>query len=323
MITKVVKISALVIAFFVVFGLSTFLTLTYIIKREAAVIVPNLIGKDVVSTLKILTDIGLNTKVKRSEYSSDIPVDHVIFQDPKAGAAIKKGRDIRIIISKGAKTVMMPNLKGLSIQQARIILEENGLCQRELSRISSQDIQRDDIISQTPNPGVLIPRGECVNLLVSVGARVKAAQMPDLKSLSTEDAIFLIEQNNLAVGKITSKFYKEKPKKIIIGQEPISGHRVIEGDIVNLVLNRKSGLALETFRNEVQGVHLFRYRLESGFLKSHIRIRLNSFGISNDFLDDFMRPGEAVWLLIPKGKAATVFLYRDDVMVKSQVFSSW
>lgn len=272
MITRVVKISALIIVFFVVFGLSTFLTLTYIIKREDTIIVPNLIGKDVVYTLKILTDIGLNTKVKRSEYSSDVPVDHVIFQDPKAGAEIRKGRDIRIIISKGAKTVMMPNLQGLSIQQARIILEENDLCQNELSRISSQDVQRDDIIAQTPTPGVMIPRGECVNLLVSVGVRVKAYQMPDLQSLSIEDAIFLIERNNLSVGKITSRFYKEKPKNIIIGQEPISGHRVIEGYIVNLVRNRKSGRGLQTYRNEVKGVNLFRYRLKSGFLKSHIRV---------------------------------------------------
>ncbi|KKK49178.1 hypothetical protein LCGC14_3137660, partial [marine sediment metagenome] len=93
MITRVVKISVLVIAFFAVFGLSAFLTLTYIIKREDPIVVPDLVGKDVVYTLKILTDIGLNTKVKRSEYSSDVPEDHVIFQDPKAGAEIRRGRD--------------------------------------------------------------------------------------------------------------------------------------------------------------------------------------------------------------------------------------
>jgi len=323
MITRVVKISALIGAFFAVFGLSAFLTLTYIIKRGDTIVVPNLIGKDVVYTLKILTDIGLNTKVKSSEYSPDVPADHVIFQDPKPGAEIRKGRDIRIIISKGAKTVLMPNLQGLSIQQARIILEENGLCQSELSRIPSQDIKRDDIIAHTPNPGVTIRRGECVNLLVSFGFRSKAYQMPDLHGLSIEDAIFLIERNDLSLGKVTSKFYKEKPKNMIIDQEPLSGHRVIEGHIVNLVRNRKSGRGMQTYINDVKGVNLFRYRLESGFLKSRIRVRLNSFGVSNDILDDFMRPGEEVWLLIPKDKAATVFLYKDDVMVKRQVFDVW
>ncbi|MAF32601.1 MAG: PASTA domain-containing protein [Desulfobacterales bacterium] len=323
MITRVVKISVLVIAFFAVFGLSAFLTLTYIIKREDPIVVPDLVGKDVVYTLKILTDIGLNTKVKRSEYSSDIPEDHVIFQDPKPGAEIRRGRDIRVIISKGAKTVLMPNLQGLSIQQARIILENNGLCQRELSRISSQDIKRDDIIAQTPNPGVMIPRGKCVNLLVSIGVQAKAYQMPDLQGLSIEDAIFLIELNNLLPGKITSKFYKEKPQNIIVDQETLAGHRVIEGHIVNLVRNRKSGRGLQTYLNDVKGVNLFRYRLESGFLKSRIRVRLNSFGVSNDLLDDFMKPDEEIWLLIPKGKDATVFLYKDDVIVKSQVFDAW
>ncbi len=80
---------------------------------------------------------------------------------------------------------------------------------------------------------------------------------------------------------------------------------------------------MQTYLNDAKGVNLFRYRLESGFLKSRIRVRLNSFSVSNDLLDDFMKPGEEIWLLIPKGKDATVFLYKDDVMVKSQVFDAW
>ena len=219
----------------------------------------------------------------------------------------------------------MPNLQGLSIQQARIILENNGLCQRELSRISSQDIKRDDIIAQTPNPGVMIPRGKCVNLLVSIGVQAKAYQMPDLQGLSIEDAIFLIELNNLLPGKITSKFYKEKPQNIIVDQETLAGHRVIEGHIVNLVRNRKSGRGLQTYLNDVKGVNLFRYRLESGFLKSsYFVLGLNSFWcFKRSFWMIFMKPDEEIWLLIPKGKDATVFLYKDDVIVKSQVFDAW
>jgi serine/threonine-protein kinase len=72
-----------------------------------------------------------------------------------------------------------------------------------------------------------------------------------------------------------------------------------------------------------QGVNLFRYRLRSGFLKSRIRIQLESFGMVNNLWDDFMKPGEEVWLFIPKGVEATVILFEDEERVVSKTFEAW
>jgi len=122
LISRIIKIAALFIAFAMVVGISAYLALTLIIKSEDTVVVPDLVGKNVVYVLEFLTDLGLNTKVKGSEYSAEIPEDHVIFQEPEPGAEIKKGRDVRIILSKGTMTILVPNLKGLTLQQSRIIL---------------------------------------------------------------------------------------------------------------------------------------------------------------------------------------------------------
>ncbi len=106
MIAKIAKISILGLAFLLVAGASAYLTLTLIIKSEDTVMVPDLVGKDVVSALEILTDLQLNTKVNGSEYDQKFPKNHVTFQEPEAGSEIKKDRDVRIIISKGAKTIL-------------------------------------------------------------------------------------------------------------------------------------------------------------------------------------------------------------------------
>ena len=132
MILRIFKLSTLFFLFVLIVGASAYLTLALIIKSEDTVVVPDLSGKNVVYVLKLLTDLGLNTKVKGSEYSADIPENNVIFQEPEPGAEIKKGRDVRIIISKGAKTILMPNLKELFVRQARIILEENSLRRGEI-----------------------------------------------------------------------------------------------------------------------------------------------------------------------------------------------
>ena len=110
MILKILKITALVAAFFLVAGASAYLTLTYIIKSEDTVIVPDLVGKDVVTALELLTDLQLNTKVSGSEYSDQFPKNHVTFQEPEPGSEIKKDRDVRIMISKGTRNIFMPNL---------------------------------------------------------------------------------------------------------------------------------------------------------------------------------------------------------------------
>ena len=53
MIVRIIKISALLIALVLVVGISAYLTLTTIIKSEDTVVVPDLVGKDIVNALRI------------------------------------------------------------------------------------------------------------------------------------------------------------------------------------------------------------------------------------------------------------------------------
>jgi serine/threonine-protein kinase len=323
MILRIAKIAAICLVFILVTGLSAYFTLTLLIKSEDTVIVPDFVAKDVVYVLEYLTELGLNTKVKGSEYSSDIPKNHVILQDPEPGAEIKKGRDVRIIISKGAKTVLMPNLKGLSFRQARIIFEENDLCQGVLTESYNIDIEKEAIVAQYPSAGFMVQRGSCVNLLVSMGRRPKAYKMPDLNKLSFDDALYLIEKFNLELGEIKSNFLNSKPKNSIIRQEPLAGHRIYEGSPVNIVINRKARKKGQEYLPGEQGRSLFTYRLGNGFLRRHIRVHLKSDGFSSDLFDEFLKPGEEIWLLIPTNKEAAVLLYEDDQLIKTQLYDPW
>jgi len=320
MISRVLKIAILIFVFILIVGASAYLTLTMIIKSEDTVVVPNLAGKNIVYTLELLTNLGLNTKIEGSEYSSEMPKNNVIFQEPEPGSEIKKGRDVRIIISKGPKSILMPNLEKLPVQQARIILEENSLCQGQISSTYSNRIKKDSIIAQVPSAGTMITRNECVNLLVSIGIRPQEYKMPDLKGRFLDSAIPLIENSNLILGKIKSVFYKDKPLNTIIAQEPLSGYFVTEGGIVDLVINRKPGRKGHGYLAGSPGGSLFRYRVNDGFLKRHIRVVLNSFGVSNTIFDEFIQPGEEIWLIIPNNDNTTVFLYEDDKLIKTQVY---
>ena len=317
-ILRIAKILVLFAALVLIVGVSSYFTLTLLIKSEDTVVVPDLNGKDVVYALKFLSDIGLNTKVKGSEFSAVVPENHVLFQDPEPGTEIKKGRDVKIILSKGAKTVLTPNLSGLSIQQARIILEENDLRQGEMSRTFSRITAKENIIAQFPSSGTVITRGSHVDLLLSTGDRPRTYRMPDLAGLSVEEAILAIETGNLTLGRITSLFYRGIPKDVVAGQEPLPGYPVTEGSPVNIVVNRKLN---ETDGKEPKRGNrfgLFRYRLDSGFLKRHIRVNLTGFGVSLNLFDDYIKPGEEIWLVIPRKDDALLLLYEDGKLVKAE-----
>ena len=320
MIHRILKIAAYGTAFIVIAGVSAYFTLSLIVKSEDTVIVPDFIGKDVVYVLEYLTELGLNTKVKGSSYSAEIPKNHVIHQEPEPGAEIKKGRDVKISISKGRKTLFMPALDGLSMRQASIILEENDLCQGALTNAYNATVDKDAIISQAPLPESEISRGDCVNLLISLGPRPKVYKMPDLQGLILEDALLLIEKHNLVYGDIRSKFVAGKPRRRIIDQDPRAGFRVAEKSPVNLVVNRKKTGSTENGTPGRLSGGLLKYRVDNGFLKRHIRVHLMRPGFSGDIFDDFVRPGREIWLIIPTDKDTTVLVYEDENLVRTLTY---
>jgi len=319
MITRILKIAALCAAILLVAGASAYLTLTLIIKSEDTVIVPELVGRDVVSALELLTDLELNTKVKGSEYSPDFPKHHVVSQEPEPGAEIKKDRDVKIILSKGSRNILMPNLHALSLQQARMVLEENGLSQGQTTRTYSQTIEKDHIIAQIPASGSMLIRGSSVNLLVSLGEHPRAYLMPDLAGLSLDKAVFLTEKTNLVVGEITSRFENNKPYNSILEQNPLAGHRVLDGTAVHIVLNRSSDQKVSRHYHPNLYGSLLQYRLKNGFLKKRIRIEIENRNATSEVFDDFVTPGDEVWVLIPGDPNTTVFIYEDDKLVNAQL----
>ena len=323
MIKRTAKIGVLLIAFLMVVGISAYLTVTLIIRSEDAVVVPDLNGKDVVYVLKILTDLGLNTKVKGSEYDDAVPMNHVIYQEPDPGSEIKRGRDIRIVISKGSLTVLTPNLVGLPFQQARIILDENGLSLGKASASYSDSAKKEEVMAQVPLPGAMIKRSTSVDLLTSMGIRPSAYKMPGLTGRPLEEAILLIESSNLLLGNIKSVSMGSEPMNAIVSQEPTAGERVFEGGTVNLEVNTKDSKTGGAVIEDARGVRLYRYRQESGFIKERIGIKVDWFGFSDDFYDEFVRPGQEIWVLIPKNQDVSVSLYKNDEFVEKQFFPAW
>lgn len=302
-------------------GVSAYLTLMMIIKSEDSVVVPDLVGKDIVHCLELLSGLGLNTKVTGSEFSPDAPKNHVIFQDPAPGEEIKKGRDVRLALSKGFETLAAPDLRGLTSRQARIALEENDLSRGVVSSTFSMHTPKDSVIEQSPAPGTTVKQFSAVDLLVSLGRVPRAYMMPDLDGIRLSDAIPMIEKYGMSTGKIRSVASKDRSNGVILEQTPKPGYRIVEGTVIHLAAVGKQGDKDRNGRHGAVGSGLFRYRLPTGFLKRHVLVRLKSFGLSMTLYDDFLDPGREVWCLVPSNEDATLLFYLDNELIETRLYN--
>jgi beta-lactam-binding protein with PASTA domain len=316
---KALRIAVLAVLFMSMAGIGAYLALTLIIKNEETVIVPDLVGKDVLYGLELLSDLGLNTRVKGTRYDDQVPKHYIIDQEPEPGSAIKQGRDVRISVSRGPESIAMPNLTGLSIQQSRILLTENGLCQGVQTTMSSSTNTAGRIMAQFPLPGVTVPRSRCVDLLISRGPLAPGFAMVDLKGFALETAIRHLERLQLTAGHIRVVHRKDAPLETVVDQDPLPGYRVVQGDPVALTVNRSIPNQRSGSKAGSDGVEFYRFVMESGFLRKRVQVKLNQPRVSLSLFDDFLAPGQEIWLLIPKNDNPTLLVYVDNQLVESRI----
>lgn len=317
MIRTLLKYLAVLMVFGMIAGLSAFLTMSWIVKGEDTVVVPELVGKDAIGVLEFLTDLGLNIKVYGSEYHETIPKNHIIHQKPEPGEMIKKGRDISLIISKGTQQMTLPDLAGRNLAQVRIILEENGLLPGARTTVFHPDTRYDGIIAQNPLPGTTVDRGSRVDLLVSAGKRPEAFEMPDLRGAYLDEAVLVLEKYKLFLDGATTVYDKSKPINTVIGQAPPAGYCIEASRGISLTINRNPD---DGNRAGTDKARFFVYRIPPGFLKQQIRLEFNGYGLSVTLYDELMAPGRQIWAIIPGHAEAALLLYRNDELVATELY---
>jgi serine/threonine-protein kinase len=151
-----------------------------------------------VTVIEIVTQQGLQLKVDRREPNSDMPRDTVISQSPAPGSGIKKGRQVRVVVSQGPSDMQAPKLVGEHFRKADIMIRQAGFFPGDVSRVTSERIERDMVIAQDPQVGNPLERGGAISMLVSAGKKAPLLVMPKLAGKKAEDALRIAAPGGLA-----------------------------------------------------------------------------------------------------------------------------
>lgn len=166
--------------------------------------VPDVTGKQMEIAQTMLTDKHLSVSIKEVD-TSDVPVGEVITQTPIGGSVVKANRTIYLTVSRGnhGDTVLVPDLRGLTLDEATRKLKEIGL---SVGTVTYADADRDDgkILQQTPSSPDKVAQNTTIDVVVS-RVKVKEAapvNVPDTRGMSLDTAMQTLNNAGISIGTV-------------------------------------------------------------------------------------------------------------------------
>ena len=124
--------------------------------------VPNVVGESEEDARAAIEAEGLEVVVGDPEFSETVDEGLVISASPGAGESAARGATVRIVVSKGPALVAVPDVKGLSVDEAEAALEAQGLVVS-----GTKGSTRRDVTSTDPPAGTMVKPGSEVELTTS------------------------------------------------------------------------------------------------------------------------------------------------------------
>jgi len=227
---------AFVLGWMALAGVVAVITLQVLTWRNA-VVVPDLVGKDVVTALTELDRLGLRLKIVGEERTGEAQKNAIVSQDPPPGKRVREGRNIRVVVSVGVEETVVPDVVGLPLQEAEELLQAQDFRRGDVARLFSAEVPRDHVVSQYPPAAAVVPRGERVDLLVSLGPPEVWFPMPRLEGKEIFQAQAILQEHGLEA-RLT--FTPAEPPRHgrVLRQNPKAGYPIRQGTVVELVVGQ-------------------------------------------------------------------------------------
>ena len=192
--------------------------------------VPDVAGKTQDEATKAITDAGLTVGPITQEYSGTVESGRVVSTDPKAGTSINHSSAVAIAVSRGRQSATVPDVTGMTVDQAKTTLEAAGLKLGTQTQAFSDTVASGQIISTSPAAGASgVYNGDTVAVTVSKGP--ENVTVPDVNGKSEEEAKKALEDLGLKV-EVNKRL--GAPFGTVRSTEPAAGTSVKTGSTVKI-----------------------------------------------------------------------------------------
>ncbi|MBC3985825.1 Stk1 family PASTA domain-containing Ser/Thr kinase [Streptomyces sp. AC536] len=237
-------------------------------------------------------DAGLDVKIKHG-FSDVVEKGRVISTHPESNARIRNTGTVTLTVSRGTEMAEVPNVAGMSLEDAKKKIEGAGLSLGKVTKRFSEETPRGDVLGSEPAAGTERRPDSAVAVTVSKGAPI---DLPDVVGDALDDAESELRDAGLDV-RIAEPVFSDEDKDTVALQNPPEGSRVAEGDTITLTPSKGKEM-IEV--PHVEGNHLddAKRKLEDAGFK----VGVNRFFFGDTVFDQSVDGGDEA----PKGSKITL-----------------
>ena len=230
-------------AFIIVLIISASVLLRVVTKHGKTVTAPDFTNLTVAEAQELAHSSHVSVKVVDSVFVRRLSGGVVYRQLPKAGSKVKEGRSIFLTINSVVpRKVVMPNLYGYSVTEARSELQNRGLNMGYLNYV--RDIATNTVLEQMVDgvevkAGDLVVSGSTVDLTVAVASEDNRTEVPRVIGMKYVSAVDALHDKFLNVGTVRFdpdiRTYADSVIAVVYKQEGLGASRSL-GSRIGLTL---------------------------------------------------------------------------------------
>ncbi len=197
--------------------------------------VPDVAGMEIEEAIEVLTDAGLEIGEQIPINDDEVPENHVIKTDPKAGKTVKEGAEVNIYISIGKETITLRDYTGRKIDDVLRELEDVGFSTIDIEEVFDES-EPGTIISQEPEAGTQIVPDE-TELVFTVSKGEETFALDDLTNYSLEALNGYASRMGLNIN-TTEEYNDHVPQGNVIRQDTPPGTQMKKGDTIHVIISK-------------------------------------------------------------------------------------
>jgi eukaryotic-like serine/threonine-protein kinase len=178
--------------------------------------VPKLVGLQAADALRALTQAGLTGKTLG--VFSNAPPNEVTGQDPGATTRMRRGSVVTLAVSKGKKTLPVPDVVGQEVAAAIDSVKAQGFEVNVVRVPSTQPTGQ--VVAQAPASGTNAPANSSVRLNVSSGPSSTGVSVPDIRGEDEKTAKHDLEEAGFKVDVVHQDVTDESQDRVVLDQSP-------------------------------------------------------------------------------------------------------
>ena len=204
-------------------------------------VVPPMAGLDRAAALNMVSQYQWSI-TDRNEASDSVPVGVVIRSDPEAGVKLDEGKVLTLVISAGPAPRVLPELSGLTVDDATAKLKAAGLVLQLGEQSFDETIPADTVISwQVPGqPGLVagnnVVMGTVVEVKVSAGPEPRT--VPSLVGRTLAEATATLQNLGLVIARADDVFSSKVPVGSVVAQDPAADTKLDRGGTVTVAVSK-------------------------------------------------------------------------------------